>query len=62
MLTDSGAVLGLTTGTHRPHLTRPLPWLELDAPDLRDRIEHTSGAPVTDATGPAICTSITPPT
>ena len=52
MLTDSGAVLGLTTGTHRPHLPDLVPWLELDAPDLRDRIEHTSGAPVTDADRP----------
>ncbi|MEE2061899.1 amino acid adenylation domain-containing protein [Rhodococcus artemisiae] len=52
MLTDSGAVLGLTTGTHRPQLPDLVPWLELDDPDLRDRIEHTAGAPVTDADRP----------
>ncbi|MFD6859888.1 non-ribosomal peptide synthase/polyketide synthase [Rhodococcus sp. NPDC060090] len=52
MLTDSGAVLGLTTGAHRTHLPDLVPWLELDDPDLRDRIERTSGVPVTDADRP----------
>ncbi|MCK0093500.1 non-ribosomal peptide synthase/polyketide synthase [Rhodococcus sp. F64268] len=52
MLTDSGAVLGLTVGAHRPQLPDHLPWLELDDPALRTRIEHTSDVPVTDADRP----------
>ncbi|MFC9997484.1 amino acid adenylation domain-containing protein [Nocardia sp. NPDC127526] len=42
MLTDSGAVLGLTTSAHRPLLPDTIQWLVLDGPqeDARTKVIH----------------------
>ncbi|AOD24505.1 non-ribosomal peptide synthetase [Rhodococcus sp. p52] len=52
MLTDSGAILGLTTAAHRDELPDTVPWLVLD-PDLDARIAQASDEPVTDDDRPA---------
>ncbi|MGW0251862.1 amino acid adenylation domain-containing protein [Nocardia goodfellowii] len=38
MLADSGSVLGLTTGAHRPGLGDSVEWLELDDPAVAQRV------------------------
>ncbi|KLL97062.1 hypothetical protein NJ76_09885, partial [Rhodococcus sp. IITR03] len=48
MLTDSGAILGLTTAAHRDELPGTVPWLVLDDPDLDARIAQAGDEPVTD--------------
>ncbi|MBS9371963.1 non-ribosomal peptide synthase/polyketide synthase [Rhodococcus sp. B50] len=48
MLTDCGAMLGLTTAAHRDILPDTVPWLVLDDPDLDARIGQASADPVTD--------------
>ncbi|GAB4583081.1 hypothetical protein Ntsu_09130 [Nocardia sp. IFM 10818] len=49
LLSDSGAVLGLTVVRHRAALGESVPWLELDDPEQRDRIEARPGHPVSYA-------------
>ncbi|WP_037225256.1 AMP-binding protein, partial [Rhodococcus sp. R1101] len=53
MLTDCGALLGLTTAAHRDELPDTVPWLVLDDPDLDARIGQASADPVTDDDRPA---------
>src|SRR5690606_32433761 len=48
MLTDSGAILGLTTAAHRAELPDTVPWLVLDDPELDARIAQAGAEPVTD--------------
>ncbi|MGA6208858.1 amino acid adenylation domain-containing protein, partial [Nocardia testacea] len=49
MLSDSGAVLGLTSSEHVDRLPGDVQWLLLDDPDLQARIDAESDAAVTDA-------------
>src|SRR5690606_21470036 len=53
MLTDSGAILGLTTAAHRAELPDTVPWLVLDDPELDARIAQAGAEPVTDDDRPA---------
>ncbi|WP_455901807.1 non-ribosomal peptide synthase/polyketide synthase [Rhodococcus gordoniae] len=53
MLTDCGALLGLTTAAHRDELPDTVPWLVLDDPDLDARIGQASADPITDDDRPA---------
>ncbi|WP_460698564.1 amino acid adenylation domain-containing protein, partial [Nocardia thraciensis] len=46
LLTDSAAVLGLTTSAQRPAFAGGLPWIELDAPAQAARIAARSPHPV----------------
>ncbi|MGW0026967.1 non-ribosomal peptide synthase/polyketide synthase [Rhodococcus sp. NPDC003383] len=48
MLTDSGAVLGLTTARHHGTLPDTVPWLVLDGPDFKERVDAASPLPLTD--------------
>ncbi len=52
MLTDSGAVLGVTTGAHRAALPDTVPWSVLDDDPVRDRLAAVSPAPLTDRDRP----------
>ncbi|WP_336085591.1 amino acid adenylation domain-containing protein [Nocardia sp. SSK8] len=49
MLTDSGAVLGLTLLAHRDRLPGDTRWLVLDDPHTRATVLGTDDSPVTDA-------------
>ncbi|WP_067549355.1 non-ribosomal peptide synthetase [Nocardia crassostreae] len=49
LVSDSGAVLGLTTGAHRAALGTAIAWLELDDPVQQSRIEAQPGHPVSYA-------------
>lgn len=49
LTTDSGAVLGLTTATHRSALSDAVPWLVLDDPALRQQVAHRPAYPVSYA-------------
>ncbi|MFI2234615.1 amino acid adenylation domain-containing protein, partial [Nocardia testacea] len=49
MLSDSGAVLGLTSSEHVDRLPGDVQWLLLDDPELQARIDAESDAAVTDA-------------
>ncbi len=49
MLADCSAAVGITTADHAAALPDTVPWLILDDPGVRRRIEDTSDAPVTDA-------------
>ncbi|MGV9614853.1 non-ribosomal peptide synthase/polyketide synthase, partial [Nocardia xishanensis] len=46
MLTDSGAVIGLTVGDGNTALPGAVEWLVLDAPATAARLRHTSAAPI----------------
>ncbi|NME81103.1 non-ribosomal peptide synthase/polyketide synthase [Rhodococcus sp. 105337] len=48
MLADCSAAIGITTTDHAAALPDTVPWLILDDPGVRRRIEETSDAPVTD--------------
>ncbi|MGI9209836.1 MAG: non-ribosomal peptide synthetase, partial [Rhodococcus sp. (in: high G+C Gram-positive bacteria)] len=48
MLADCSAAVGITTADHAAALPDTVPWLILDDPGVRRRIEDTSDAPVTD--------------
>ncbi|WP_281728954.1 non-ribosomal peptide synthetase [Gordonia paraffinivorans] len=52
MLTDSGAVLGLTVDAHRSELDSGLRWLVLDGAELEAESAAMSSDPVTDADRP----------
>ncbi|KQU49397.1 non-ribosomal peptide synthetase [Rhodococcus sp. Leaf278] len=54
MITDSGAVLGLTSSTVRRDLPPELPWVELDDPASVAELEHAAETPPAPAelTGP----------
>jgi amino acid adenylation domain-containing protein len=47
MLTDSGAVLGITMSAHRERMLDGRSWTVLDAPSFRRRVLQTSDAPIT---------------
>ncbi|MEV0293120.1 amino acid adenylation domain-containing protein [Nocardia sp. NPDC050710] len=49
MLTDSGAVLGVTVGAVRDGLLDTVEWLVLDDPEFGSLVERHSGAPISDA-------------
>ncbi|MGK8555450.1 amino acid adenylation domain-containing protein [Nocardia gipuzkoensis] len=49
MLSDSGAVLGLTTTAHRPALGTDVAWIELDNPVHTERIAELPGHPISYA-------------
>ncbi|MFC7448504.1 amino acid adenylation domain-containing protein, partial [Rhodococcus daqingensis] len=49
LLTDSGAVLGLTTDAHRARLPDSVPWIELGAAAVEDRIRSCSRSVLTDS-------------
>nr|WP_229675792.1 non-ribosomal peptide synthase/polyketide synthase [Hoyosella rhizosphaerae] len=49
MLTDSGAVAGLSLSANRDSLTDLVPWMFLDSPEFQDRLARTSAAPIADA-------------
>ncbi|MTE11445.1 non-ribosomal peptide synthetase [Nocardia aurantiaca] len=49
MLSDSGAVLGLTVEARRSALPGLVPWLELDADELDRAAQHYSVEPITNA-------------
>ncbi|AEF42505.1 Non-ribosomal peptide synthetase [Hoyosella subflava DQS3-9A1] len=49
MLSDSGAIVGLSTQMHSEALPQLVPWSYLDSPEFRARVQQTSAAPVTDA-------------
>ncbi|MDV7336416.1 non-ribosomal peptide synthase/polyketide synthase [Rhodococcus oxybenzonivorans] len=49
MLSDSGAVLGLTVDRHRDDLPDTVSWMVLDAPEFADQTRVVSAAPVRDA-------------
>ncbi|MGV5049105.1 amino acid adenylation domain-containing protein [Rhodococcus pyridinivorans] len=49
MLTDSGAVLGLTTAAHRDALPSTTEWVVLDDPDVAATVDGQSGEPVSYA-------------
>ncbi len=46
MVSDSGAVLGLTTSAHRSALGTGVYWLELDDPVVRDRVAARPSHPI----------------
>ncbi|MBB5912968.1 amino acid adenylation domain-containing protein [Nocardia transvalensis] len=46
MVSDSGAVLGLTLSAHRPVLGTGVYWLELDDPVVRERVEARPSHPI----------------
>ncbi|MBF6327638.1 non-ribosomal peptide synthetase [Nocardia transvalensis] len=46
IVSDSGAVLGLTTSAHRPALGTGVYWLELDDPVVRDRVAKRPSHPI----------------
>ncbi|MFW2244019.1 amino acid adenylation domain-containing protein, partial [Rhodococcus opacus] len=48
MLTDSGAVWGVTGSAQRGALPDAVPWLVLGDPGLEDRLSHYPSSPVTD--------------
>jgi len=48
MLTDSGAVLGITLSDYRERMPDGANWTVLDAPSFRRRVLHTSDAPITE--------------
>ncbi|WP_138996528.1 non-ribosomal peptide synthase/polyketide synthase [Rhodococcus zopfii] len=48
MLTDSGAVLGVTSAAHRENLPDAVPWLVMDGPEFRERVAAASPLPLTD--------------
>ncbi|MFX0576618.1 amino acid adenylation domain-containing protein [Nocardia nepalensis] len=49
MLSDSGAVLGLTTTAHRPVFGTGVDWVELDDPARAERIAEQPGHPISYA-------------
>ncbi|MFI9632820.1 amino acid adenylation domain-containing protein, partial [Nocardia sp. NPDC051929] len=49
MVSDSGAALGLTTSAYREALGTSVPWIELDDPQDRERIERRPAHPVSYA-------------
>ncbi|MCL2535795.1 MAG: amino acid adenylation domain-containing protein, partial [Nocardiaceae bacterium] len=48
MLTDSGAVVGITTTAHRDMLPESAPWVVLDDEETRGRIRQEAAGAVTD--------------
>ncbi|WP_124396555.1 non-ribosomal peptide synthetase, partial [Rhodococcus wratislaviensis] len=48
MLTDSGAVYGLTGSAQRGALPDVVPWLVLDAPGIEDDLSHFPASAITD--------------
>ncbi|WP_460695373.1 amino acid adenylation domain-containing protein, partial [Nocardia thraciensis] len=46
MVSDSGAVIGLTLSAHRPALGTGVYWLELDDPVVRDRVAARPSHPI----------------
>ncbi|MBU3068124.1 amino acid adenylation domain-containing protein, partial [Nocardia sp. NEAU-G5] len=49
IVSDSGAVLGVTMSAHRAVLGDGVPWLELDVPETAERIAGHAGHPVSYA-------------
>ncbi|MFE7420347.1 amino acid adenylation domain-containing protein, partial [Rhodococcus sp. NPDC057529] len=49
MLTDCGAILGVTSSTYRPHLPDTVPWLILDDPAFEDGLSAYGRTALTDA-------------
>nr|WP_225443677.1 non-ribosomal peptide synthase/polyketide synthase [Lolliginicoccus lacisalsi] len=49
MLTDSGAVAGLSVEANHASLPPLVPWMFLDDPAFQERLARTSAAPITDA-------------
>ncbi|MGW0177078.1 amino acid adenylation domain-containing protein, partial [Rhodococcus sp. NPDC003322] len=49
MVTDCGAVIGVTVGEHVDRLPSVVPWLVLDSAEVESRCAAESSAPVTDA-------------
>ncbi|MFE5701588.1 amino acid adenylation domain-containing protein [Rhodococcus koreensis] len=48
MLSDSGATLGVTTGTDRDRLPASADWLAIDDPDVDEALSRESAAPISD--------------
>ncbi|WP_040833504.1 non-ribosomal peptide synthetase, partial [Nocardia brevicatena] len=49
MVTDSGAILGLTTSEFTDRLPGEVEWLRLDDPAFGEQVDAVSAAPITDA-------------